>query len=233
MFCSYLQSTNLAINERAYFACRTSKSIFKEKFLSYYSMTLKRQKWHFLTFQICHDSVYLKEFSKHFNLCKTSVCTTKSAFLNLRFAYYYVGHRTLTSNVILYECFKWQWSIYRVLIMFRNWNKRNSLASYWRKHFQESKLTCLKQTELTGPDSSSGRASASGAGGCRFETRPPHTKGVKNGISGYLALRSALKSKHWLLSLTTNTTNIAHTQKKATNPQHLVHRNPFDDPFGG
>ena len=32
---------------------------------------------------------------------------------------------------------------------------------------------------LTGPDSSSGRASASGAGGRRFETRPRHTKGVK------------------------------------------------------
>ena len=44
----------------------------------------------------------------------------------------------------------------------------------------------------TGPDSSSGRASASGAGGRRFETRPRHTKGVKNGTSGYLALRSAL-----------------------------------------
>ena len=38
--------------------------------------------------------------------------------------------------------------------------------------------------EITGPDSSSGRASASGAGGLRFETRPRHTKGVKNGTSG-------------------------------------------------
>ena len=45
---------------------------------------------------------------------------------------------------------------------------------------------------ITGPDSSSGRASASGAGGRRFETRPRHTKGVKNGTSGYLAWRSAL-----------------------------------------
>ena len=44
----------------------------------------------------------------------------------------------------------------------------------------------------TGPDSSSGRASASGAGGRRFETWPRHTKGVKNGTSGYLAWRSAL-----------------------------------------
>ena len=32
---------------------------------------------------------------------------------------------------------------------------------------------------FTCPDSSSGRASASGAGGRRFETRPRHTKGVK------------------------------------------------------
>ena len=44
----------------------------------------------------------------------------------------------------------------------------------------------------SGPDSSSGRASASGAGGRRFETRPRHTKGVKNGTSGYLAWSSAL-----------------------------------------
>ena len=34
---------------------------------------------------------------------------------------------------------------------------------------------------------------ASGAGGRRFETRPCHTKGVKNGTSGYLAWRSALQ----------------------------------------
>ena len=39
----------------------------------------------------------------------------------------------------------------------------------------------------TGPDSSSDRASTSGAGGRRFETQPRHTKGVKNGSSGYLA----------------------------------------------
>ena len=45
---------------------------------------------------------------------------------------------------------------------------------------------------LYSPDSSSGRASASGAGGRRFETRPRHTKGIKNGTSGYLAWRSAL-----------------------------------------
>ena len=43
--------------------------------------------------------------------------------------------------------------------------------------------------ESTGPDSSSGRASASGAGVRRFKTRPRHTKGVNNGTSGYLAWR--------------------------------------------
>ena len=44
----------------------------------------------------------------------------------------------------------------------------------------------------TGPDSANGRASASGAGGLGFEFRSRHTKGVKNGTSGYLARRSAL-----------------------------------------
>ena len=38
----------------------------------------------------------------------------------------------------------------------------------------------------------SGRASASGSGGRGFESRPRHTKGVKNGTSGYLAWCSAL-----------------------------------------
>ena len=54
--------------------------------------------------------------------------------------------------------------------------------------------TLLRQSIVTfaGPDSSNGRASASGAGGRRFETRPRHTEGVKNGISGYLAWCSAL-----------------------------------------
>ena len=41
-------------------------------------------------------------------------------------------------------------------------------------------------------DSANGRASASGAGGRGFKSRSPHTKGVKNGTSGYLAWRSAL-----------------------------------------
>ena len=40
------------------------------------------------------------------------------------------------------------------------------------------------------PDSANGRAS--GAGGRGFESRPRHTKGVKNDTSGYLAWRSAL-----------------------------------------
>ena len=44
---------------------------------------------------------------------------------------------------------------------------------------------------LQGPDSANGRASPSGAGG-GFESRPRHTKGVKNGTSSYLAWRSAL-----------------------------------------
>ena len=44
----------------------------------------------------------------------------------------------------------------------------------------------------TGPDSANGRASALGAGGRGFDPGPRHTKGVKNGTSGYLAWRSAL-----------------------------------------
>ena len=39
----------------------------------------------------------------------------------------------------------------------------------------------------TRPDSSVGRASAFGAGGRGFESRPHHTKGVKNGTSSSLA----------------------------------------------
>ena len=46
--------------------------------------------------------------------------------------------------------------------------------------------------ENTSPDSANGRASASGAGGCGFDPGPRHTKGVKNGTSGYIAWRSAL-----------------------------------------
>ena len=53
-------------------------------------------------------------------------------------------------------------------------------------------VAVFRSSEVTGPDSSSGRASASGAGGRRFVIRPRHTKGVKNGTSGYLAWRSAL-----------------------------------------
>ena len=45
---------------------------------------------------------------------------------------------------------------------------------------------------LTGPNIANGRASASGAGGRGFDTRPRHTKGIKNGTSGYLAWHSAL-----------------------------------------
>ena len=42
------------------------------------------------------------------------------------------------------------------------------------------------------PDSANGRASSLGAGGRRFDPGPRHTKGVKNGTSGYLAWGSAL-----------------------------------------
>ena len=44
---------------------------------------------------------------------------------------------------------------------------------------------------FTGPDSVMVRASASGAGGGRFEPGPRHTKDGKNGTSGYLAWCSA------------------------------------------
>ena len=45
---------------------------------------------------------------------------------------------------------------------------------------------------ITGPDSANGRVSASGVGGRGFDPGPRHTKGIKNGTSGYLAWRSAL-----------------------------------------
>ena len=47
--------------------------------------------------------------------------------------------------------------------------------------------SCLYRICTTGPDSSSGRASASGSGGRRFDPRPRHTKGVKNGTGSSLA----------------------------------------------
>ena len=53
-------------------------------------------------------------------------------------------------------------------------------------------ISCCKRIRFmtirfTGPDSSSGRASASGSGGRRFDPRPRHTKGVKNGTGSSLA----------------------------------------------
>ena len=45
----------------------------------------------------------------------------------------------------------------------------------------------MLQTLYFSPDSSVDRASASGAGGCGFESRPHHTKGVKNGTRSSLA----------------------------------------------
>ena len=65
-----------------------------------------------------------------------------------------------------------------------------------------------------GPDSSSGGAAASRAEGRRFKNPPRQTKGVKNGTSGYLALSSALLSKHWLSSHSLLTLPTLHTQNK-------------------
>ena len=45
----------------------------------------------------------------------------------------------------------------------------------------------LKAQLFPGPESSSGRASASGSEGRRFDPRPLHTKGVKNGTGISLA----------------------------------------------
>ena len=47
--------------------------------------------------------------------------------------------------------------------------------------------TQIKENIFTGPDSSSGKASSSGSGGRRFDPRPGHTKGVKNGTGSSLA----------------------------------------------
>ena len=44
-----------------------------------------------------------------------------------------------------------------------------------------------ESSKENGPDSSVGRASAFGAVGRGFESRPHHTKGVKNGNSSSLA----------------------------------------------
>ena len=49
------------------------------------------------------------------------------------------------------------------------------------------KVPYLYCISVTGPDSSSGRASASESEGRRFDPRPRHTKGVKNGTSSSLA----------------------------------------------
>ena len=68
---------------------------------------------------------------------------------------------------------------------------------YWLE-LPDKVCACTFESEIyqpcgiTGPGSSSGRASASGSGGRGFDTRPRHTKGVKNGTSGYLLWCSAL-----------------------------------------
>ena len=77
-----------------------------------------------------------------------------------------------------------EWNIETSLRVLKN-DQSRSRSQLW--------CTCISVlVVLSGPDSSSGRASASRAEGRRFKTRPRHTKGVKNGTSGYLAWRSAL-----------------------------------------
>ena len=53
-------------------------------------------------------------------------------------------------------------------------------------------IMSLSDQPALAPGSSSGGASTLGSGCCRFESRPRHTKGVKNGANGYLAWHSAL-----------------------------------------
>ena len=84
------------------------------------------------------------------------------------------------------------------------WHQKNSLLFDIYNHFlKEGVSSCISlparylleqisRHHATGPDSANGRASASGAGGRGFDPGPRHTKGVKNGTSGYLAWRSAL-----------------------------------------
>ena len=55
-------------------------------------------------------------------------------------------------------------------------------------------------TYCTGPNSVMDRVSALGAGGRGFDPGPGHTKGIKNGTSGYLAWCSALVSTGKCLS---------------------------------
>ena len=54
---------------------------------------------------------------------------------------------------------------------------------------------------FTGPDSSSGRASASGSGGRRFDPRPRHTKGVKNGTKKRVVPGRYKKTGKYLLRI--------------------------------
>ena len=77
----------------------------------------------------------------------------------------------------------------------------------------------------TGPDSSSGRASTSGARGCRFDTKPRHTKGFKNGTSG---LHSAQRYK--ACTGFSRTTSIAHKSTIASGHNSLTGNAPK---FGG
>ena len=50
-----------------------------------------------------------------------------------------------------------------------------------------TQLSVSSEYPLYRPESSVGRTSAFGVGGCGFESRSHHTKGVKNGTSSSLA----------------------------------------------
>ena len=72
-----------------------------------------------------------------------------------------------------------------VLLIFPlGWEKK------WGMAFQPDKCSAMRISRTNG--SANGGASASGVGGRGYDPGPCHTKGVKNGTSGYLAWRSAL-----------------------------------------
>ena len=76
------------------------------------------------------------------------------------------------------------------------YNNNNAADQRFRFPYIGSTILCFLNTpasnHLLWSRWLSGRASASGSGGRGFDPRPRHTKGVKNGTSGYLAWCSAL-----------------------------------------
>ena len=62
-----------------------------------------------------------------------------------------------------------------------------AILLFFKKKKKKKKKKNQLSNHITGPDISSGRASASGSGGRRFDPRPRHTKGVKNGTGSPLA----------------------------------------------